>query len=893
MIRLRKLMLLGLGLVLVFAGGQAARAASAEDRAYNAAVKAFQDGVWDRAEQSCALFVQQFARSSRVPEVLLLEVQAQLKQGKFASGIALAAAQQASGGRLADQFLYWQAQGQYQATNYPAAADAFARLLREYPVSANRLAAGVGEAAARAKLGDWGRVVQLLQNPGGVFQDAVRAGSSNDTVMRGQLLLVEAELAQTNYAAAKAALQQLEGKTLPPVLGWQLVYLLCRAQQGTGDLDAAEMNCTNLVALAKAVGRGDLQAESEALLGSVREQADNRAGAMDAYRQNLTTNAPVEQQRQAILKIALLARAANQLAEAQRELNDYCTRFPGSPVADLALLTLGELQLKETLGLPVTPLAVGTNAPAEGTNQLQRALATFDRLTTTYSNSPLVGNAELDKGWCLWLGSNITASASAFKAAVAHLPPSTNRVIARYKWADAQLWQTNYAGARSNYWTVVDELRNWPSLEPQYGARVVYQIEQASLGLKDMAGATNAVAQLLQRYPTNELADRSLLVLGQGYLDLGDPNAARACFGGLIAFSPGSPLRPEAELAIARTYAEQLDWTGTATNLDAWLESHPTNALRPIAEFYRAWANAQAGQETNALAQFTNFVARFQTDPLAPFAQQWVADYYFGIGDYQTAEKNYKGVFQNKDWPVSRVTYEAYLMAGRAARQQQDFNGAIFYFTNVASDPRCTNTLRIQATLLCGDVVMQRPSTGTNRMADLQLARDIFSTIPQNYTNEQAAAALGRIGDCYLQMAVENPAAYSSASNAYWQVVKYPQADVAARSQAQVGLGKVAEKLAESRTGTERVALLRQARDDYLEVFYENNLRDGETPAPWWVREAGLNAARVAEAEPFQEWAEVEKFYGRLAELLPQMKETLEKKIANAKTQEQIQRDRN
>ncbi len=895
MTRVRKLMLpwLGLALALVFAGGQTARAASAEDRAYNAAVKAFQDGVWDRAEQSCAQFVQQFARSSRVPEVLLLEVQSQLQQRKYAPAIALASAQHTSGGRLADQFLYWEAEGQYQAGNYQVAAAVFARLLRDYPISAQRLAAAIGEAAARAKLGDWARVVQLLQNPGGEFQGAVRAGLRGETVVRGRLLLVEAELALNNFAAAQAALQPLTGQTLPPALDWQRVYLQCGAELGAGDLNAARASSTNLLALARASGRRDLQAESQALLGNIREQANDRAGAIEAYRENLMTNAPVEQQRQAILKIAVLAHAGNQLADAERSLDDYCTRFPASPVADLALLTLGELQLKEAVTQPAIPIATTTNAPSGGTNRLQQALGTFNRLITTYSNSALVGNAELDKGWCLWRGSNITDSASAFRAAVAHLPPSTNRVIARYKWADAQQWLNNYAGARSNYWMVAEELTNWPGLEVQYGAQVFYQIERASIELRDMAGATNVVERLLRRYPTNELADRSLLVLGQGYLDLGDPKAARACFGGVLATSPGSALRPEAELAIARTYGEESDWTGAITNCDAWLESHPTNDLRPNAEFYRAWATAQAGQETNALTLFTNFVAQFSTNGLAPLAQQWVADYYFGLGDYQSAERNYKRLFQTKDWPTSRLTYEAYLMAGRAAVQRQDYNGAIFYFTNMTSDPGCPASLKVQATLLYGDSLMRRPATETNHMDDLRQAVEIFSTIPQTFTNEQAAAAWGRMGDCYLQLAVQNPAAYGSASNAYWQVIKYPPAGVAARSQAEVGLGLVAEQLAKSRSGPERIALLRQARDDYLDVFYEANLRDGETPDLWWVKEAGLNAARVAESEPFQEWSEAGKFYARLAELLPQMRAMLEKKIANAKAQAQSQQDRN
>ena len=82
--------------------------------------------------------------------------------------------------------------------------------------------------------------------------------------------------------------------------------------------------------------------------------------------------------------------------------------------------------------------------------------------------------------------------------------------------------------------------------------------------------------------------------------------------------------------------------------------------------------------------------------------------------------------------------------------------------------------------------------------------------------------------------------------------------------------------------------MLKVARDAYLDVFYELNVRPGETRDLFWVKEAGLGAARVAESEPFQEWSQAEKFYDRLLRLLPEMKEILEKK--KAKVQAHLKR---
>src|SRR5262249_3825087 len=129
-----------------------------------------------------------------------------------------------------------------------------------------------------------------------------------------------------------------------------------------------------------------------------------------------------------------------------------------------------------------------------------------------------------------------------------------------------------------------------------------------------------------------------------------------------------SPLRPELELAVARTYEEEDRWLDAAQEYDRWLGSFTNNLLQARAEYSRAWANWNARRETNALTQFTNFLAHYQTDPFAPLAQWWVADYYRRQGDFPEAEKNYKFCYQNTNWPTSsELAYQARMMAGRCA----------------------------------------------------------------------------------------------------------------------------------------------------------------------------------------------------------------------------------
>jgi hypothetical protein len=126
-----------------------------------------------------------------------------------------------------------------------------------------------------------------------------------------------------------------------------------------------------------------------------------------------------------------------------------------------------------------------------------------------------------------------------------------------------------------------------------------------------------------------------------------------------------------------------------------------------------------------------------------------------------------------------------------------------------------------------------------------------------------------------LQLAIQSPQYYSDATNAYEQVMASPSAGVAARSQAQLGVGIVYEKLAALTNGVSQTALLKTALDNYLDVFFGNNLHDGETADPRWVEQAGVNALPLVETLGT---GDPNKFIDQMEALLPEQKDFLEKK---------------
>ena len=880
-------------LTLLLASGARLSAVSVADRAFDAAYKAFQDTFYDRAEAGFADFCQKFPTSHRLAEAILLQAEARLELTNYAGAIALLSAHQSAAGTNADQYLFWLAEAHSRKGDYRAASDGFARLVKDFPASSRRLEAGIGEASARAALArtepvEWRRVIELLQQTNGVFQTAVRADAANELVPRGFLLLSEAQLATKDYRAAEETLQPLAKRLLNPRLAWQWQYLLCRIQLADGRPEVALQGTTNLLAMATNAAQRNLQADSAAFQASLLERLGRTNEALVAYQKNLAEGIPAERQRQALLKIAELSLVQDKIPEATQMLEKFLGQYPEAAAADLALLTLGELRLRQyETGADTNQAAnVTTNAPA-ATNSLQLALASFTTLTKKFPQSLLIGKAQLDLGWCYWRDGRLPEAQAAFQTAVERLPLANDLATAYFRLADTQLRQTNFAGAIKNYQTIIERFEGLPEVRSNLFERALSQTVRAGLAGRDLAAATNALQKMLAWYPTSPDTARALLRTGQEISRQGDPARARAMFSAFAGSAPDAPLLPEVQLALAGTYEQENQWTNAIGQYNRWLASFTNSSARPQAEYYRAQATYQAGEETNALMRFTNFVAQFPMNDLAPRAQLWVADYYYRTGDPVEAERNYQLLFRNTNWPPSEITYEAQIMAGRAAVAHQGWGAAKDYFTKLYNNTNGPSIdIRVQALFEYGQTLMRQVDPAeTNRLANCEEATLVFGRICEDYpTNRLAIPAWGEKAKCYLQWALAKQQydSLTNALNAFQRVVDSPQADVPARSQAKVGQAIVLRKWAEQKTGQEQTALLQQALSNCLDVVYGNILREpNERLDPFWTKEAGVEAFNLAES--MQAWSQAVSVYQRLTNSVwPQMPAYLEKRAQKA-----------
>ncbi|HWI57486.1 MAG TPA: tetratricopeptide repeat protein, partial [Bacillota bacterium] len=182
--------------LLLCAAPPRANASTPETRAFNAAANALRSAFYERAEAEFADFTKNFPASPRVPEAILFQAEARLEQTNYAGAIELLSTSLPKAGSWADQYLFWLAETQLRQGDSAKARESFAKLVQDFPASSRRLEASIGQAAACSRLGEWPRVLELLQQPTGVFQTSIRTNASTELMVRGTLLLSEAQLVQ-------------------------------------------------------------------------------------------------------------------------------------------------------------------------------------------------------------------------------------------------------------------------------------------------------------------------------------------------------------------------------------------------------------------------------------------------------------------------------------------------------------------------------------------------------------------------------------------------------------------------------------------------------------------------------------------------------------------------
>jgi len=818
----------------------------AERLAYEAALRDFDLGQWDRAAGSLSAFSSAYPGSS-----LRTEVESRLR--------------------------FAEAERSWAAGDWAGAARSFSNYLAAPTPPTMAAVAAVRLAQCRLKEGDPTAALEVLQAGDGPFVRALQQRSDPSLAFRGLLTRAEALRTLKKPTDAIIALQEAE----PMASNLQEKALRWRALAGLHE-DAGQP--AEAARAAEAWGRilveeglPETRAEANALAGRLWRLAGDRTAAEAAHARNLSPETPLDRQREATLALADLAAEQSDWTRSRERLETYLASHPEDPNAAEFQLRLGQSLLQQFLsdrGL--------TNAPAGGASLLTRAIGQFTEGLKRSPAPPVVGQLRLGRGWALWESldpkdppERIQAAAADFEAALPLLSSGWDASVARFKLADAELRLGNPAKALKPLRELLRDAGTNARVQQELVPKALVQAAQAAVGAREPGPARESAEELIQRRLPEPGIAPSVMTVSQFLAESGDPEAGRTLLRRFLKEYPSGTSAPEAELGLAAIELRARAWGTAVGALDHWIATHPDHPRMPQAEFDRAWAMVQAGLTDNAIARFTEIATRFPTNHISQTASLWLADHYFSQGDFAQAERLCVNLLTNTAWRGSPQWHEARLRAAESARRRQSAASAREQFLELLNDRTTPTQLLPQAYLALGETHVQTPEANdATPVEPYRRALEAFTAAAQFTNSPVSIAALGRMADCHLQLATQSTNSYAKADELYRRIIASPKADLSTRSKASVGLGVVSEKLAALQPAAAAKPLLEAALNHYLDVVNGTLSRPGEVPDPWWLKEAGRESGRLLESAG--RWREASTLYDRLASELPALKATLE-----------------
>lgn len=762
-----------------------------------------------------------------------------------------------------------------QREDYTNAAAALAKFQSTYTNSPRAVLAALGEANARLRLNDFSKTIAVLTDPKGAFQQALATNSPPEALFRGLFILAEARLRTQAPDAALETLDRAANLARTPSEQWSQQQLRVEVLTAANRIDAAIAAGEKLRDLSQNETLKAKRAESNEQLAQLYDRAGKADRARLTWEANLSTDIPIDARQRAAIRVAEFFLQSGDIQIARQRLEDFLRTSGSDGGGTRVRLMLGQTLFRQYMSLRG---AKTNSVPLEVTALLTQATQQLDAVATNTTDTTTVPLAQLGRGWCLWeqavigLATNRFSEASeAFRIAAERLPHSIDQAIARFKHADCLLNLKQPALALTNYLLVSEHYKDLPKVQEELAEPALLQSALVATDLGNLDIANQAVERLLNLDSSGEEFQRSILLAGQTLARAGGGTQARNLFAQFSAKFPSSPLRADAQLAIAASFMREQSWTNAIVVLSPWVATYATNhAAAPRAEFDLAMALEQAGLATNSVVTFRNLVTKYPNHPLAQTALLLLGDRYSARGDFANAEQAFITIFTNTAWASTLAQQHAYLGAARAAHARGNSPTARDRLNTLINDPSCPTNLLAEAFFWLGTAWYDEvPEVRTNVVGNFTEAMKAFGKVERfaSPNDERTPQAWCLIGQCALQIAAVDPKFYATANTNFLKTIRSPNADITWRSRAAVGLANVAR-----RTGQPETAL-----EYYQDVYYGKLRKPNEDLDPFYTWRAGLEACQLLEEQGRK--TEAIRVCERLSEIFPSQKPLLEKRI--------------
>lgn len=804
-----------------------------ESRQYRVAQSAFDDKLYDVAERQLQEFVDKFPQSERIDTAYFLLGQAQFQLGRYdAAARTFTDALAKWPDKRADGWLLWLGDTLSRQEKYAAAANRYTELIEKHSRSKSVPQALYGLAFAQFKQQDYPGTIETLER---LAREGVRGDLASDAdLLRGQLYLARGELGKAETILEAVA--RRAGNT-------QRVYY--RAQLWLGELflrrqqPPEALNRYGLITesfKARPNRPVDAQLAGEAFFGTGRTlwETNDFAGAAAAFQLALTTAPGETLRRAALLKLAEAFVRDGKVNEGVERLKEFLQTRAEDPLADDVQLAIGNLLF--------------------GKGDYPAALKEYGQLIRGFPQSPLLGSAYRQAGWCAWQLQQTGEALGYFQKALPLLKDAGVAAETLFKIADGQYALGQFAEAAESYRELIARHAKLPGLD-----RALYQLGETYRRLLKFVEAGQAFERVVKEHPAGEFAPPAQYNLGQLLARQGDEPGARAAFAIVVQKFPANVWARNAALAVGESFNREGQYEQAIAEFDKLAGNGLDTELAQQAFYSRGWCLAQTGKRDKTLVDFLEFMKARPSAPLAPEVQYWIADEYLRQRDYLKAQAQFQSLAET--YPTSKLADAALYFAGRAAYARQDFKTATEIYGGFERKfPQ--SRWRCEARFGHGDAYCE--------LGQFDVALLIFESLIKEFPDcAVTGEALGRKGDCQYTLT-----RYDDALATYRKALDAAK-EPALRIQLLFKLGQTCEKSNKPD----------DAFQHYSAAILEATASPAanEPPERFWSCKAARAAAALRENGP--QWQDAITMYGKLAGHCPDLKEMADDRIRKLRVQ--------
>ncbi|MDR3610831.1 MAG: tetratricopeptide repeat protein [Ignavibacteriaceae bacterium] len=237
-----------------------------------------------------------------------------------------------------------------------------------------------------------------------------------------------------------------------------------------------------------------------------------------------------------------------------------------------------------------------------------------------------------------------------------------------------------------------------------------------------------------------DLYSESLYLLANSYYRVQEYGKAEKTYKEIIQNYPSASMVREVRYGLAWTYFQQKKYNDAYNIFNSLSDDTDTLAIKSF--YWKGESKRYAGQESDALDIYIEFLKRFPDSKLSEGVQYQMGVIYFNSGNLEPAEKYLTTAINSYD---NTVKVKAYTMLGEIALQRNEYPAAKEFFNNAVNIPDVETDLQNRALLGLGETYyfLNKHNDAVASLTEIDLREPAFEKDKLNFYLAENLFAMG------------------------------------------------------------------------------------------------------------------------------------------------------